>query len=56
MNNLEIGKYKELTSNELITIEGGFICGGLCLVGLAAGAAFLTGVTIGIDLYENSND
>jgi len=56
MKNLESLNYDELTNDELISIEGGFVCAGACIVGLAAGAAFLTGVSIGIDLYENSHD
>lgn len=40
-----------LQYDELNNIKGGIVCGGACVVGLAAGAAFLTGVGIGVALY-----
>ncbi|HYG40321.1 MAG TPA: hypothetical protein VD908_16950 [Cytophagales bacterium] len=52
MNNLEKFDSQELTISEMREINGGFICGGVCIVAIAAGAAFITGVGIGVALYN----
>jgi len=56
MNNLEQFGYQELSMVEMKDINGGFICGGLCIVGLAAGAAFVAGLGVGVALYAATND
>jgi lactobin A/cerein 7B family class IIb bacteriocin len=50
--NLEI---IELKDNEIEAVSGGFICGGLCIVGtaFAAGALFGSGFAIG---YYNEKE
>ena len=49
MKNLELfSEIKELSSNDLQKINGGFICGGFCI----AGIAFLVGAAIGVAVSE----
>lgn len=43
---------RELSFEELKDVNGGFVCLGACIVGLAAGAAFLAGFAIGIALAD----
>ena len=49
MKNLRLfSKVQELSSNEIRTINGGFVCGGLCIGGIA----FLVGAAVGIIASE----
>ena len=43
---------RELSLEELRDVNGGIICLGACIIGLAAGAAFLAGFAIGIALAD----
>ncbi|HYG40320.1 MAG TPA: class IIb bacteriocin, lactobin A/cerein 7B family [Cytophagales bacterium] len=49
MNNLEKFDSQELTIDEMKSINGGFVCGGLCVFGIVAGAG-LVGVGVGYAL------
>lgn len=49
-----ITEVRELTENEISEISGGFVCGGLCILGGigAAVALFSAGVSVGEKLYQ----
>lgn len=56
MNDLEMN-ITELSEDEIAEVDGGFVCGGLCVAGaaFAAGALFGAGVAIGWKAAENSD-
>lgn len=49
-------QFRELSADELDLVGGGFVCGGLCVVGLAfaAGVIFGAGVAVGVTAAEKS--
>lgn len=51
---MEFIEYRELDSQEIETVSGGFVCGGLCILGgIAAGVAiFKTGIEIGKEIQK----
>ena len=52
MNNLERLNLTELSGSEMKNIDGGFICGGLCFVGILAGISFVVGLGVGVGIYS----
>ncbi len=50
MNTYDLNSY-ELMNDEIDAVNGGFICGGLCIAGaaFAAGALFGSGLVVGLN-------
>ena len=44
---------QELTLDEIDEVNGGFVCGGLCIAGLAFGAGFLFGAGVGVGILAS---
>lgn len=56
MTSMQAEEYQimELNEQQLDQVDGGFVCGGLCVLGgISAGIAFLTaGITVGEKLHD----